>query len=415
MKYNITFAPTNSSHVGKNSSLLRLLRQRGHKIRILCTDQWVSQIHATLPSIRKTDFDWEEVASINIPREARKIRRICYSRRIARTVKAWIEANPSTDLFVFGGDMGIISRTFIRTARESGVPSVLVLDGLLLPRNPNYVPVGGILNRLRDAVANLAYKLSYGKGPRGASDVELVLAINETSRQVLLDSGVPNDIIAVVGSPEYDALAAKMNDAGDISQTAVRQRLRIAADRPVVFYAHQGLGMQEEGHKQVVKKLGEGCSKADAVLLVKFHPRSGESVSQWRQWAASVGLSETDVVFALDECTSIEAIQLCAVCVTAFSTVALEALMYSRPLMILRYLNVEFLLPYAQQYGVALEVFDEQELSDSIARLVQDPDLRSRLLANRSAAIAHELAGLDGKSGERSALAIERLLAKRAE
>ena len=415
MKYNITFVPTNSSHVPKNSSLLSLLRQRGHRIRILCLDPWFSHLHAALPSIRKTDFDWEEIAPINIPREARTILRACYSRRIARAVKARIEANPSTDLFIFGGDRGVISRTFIRTARKSGVPSVLVLDGLILPDNPDYVPLDGILKRLRDTLGYWAYKLLFRQGPKGASGVELVLAINETGRQALIANGAPKDIIEVVGSPEYDAIAAEMDDTGDVSQAAIREKLRIAADRPVVFYAHQTFGIPEDGYRQIIKKLAEGCVKANAILLVKFHPRGQDAVSQWRQWAASVGLSERDVVFARDECTSIEAVQLCSICVTVFSTVALEALINSRPLMILRYLNAQSLLPYAQQYGVALEVFDEQELSDSIARLVQDPDLRSRLLANRSAAIAHELAGLDGKSGERSALAIERLLAKRAE
>lgn len=414
MAFNITFVPTNSSHVEKNGALLNLLRQHGHTIKLLCLDQWSSRLYATLPSIRETDFDWEEVAPISISREARTIVRALSRRKIARGVKSWIQQSAPTDLFIFGADTGVVSRTFIRTARQFGIPSVLVLDGLTLPRNPDYVPAGRLVTRLRDTLGTRIYKLLYGSGPRGEY-AELVLTINEISRQALIDEGLPKEKIQAVGSPEYDALATPDDGAEEVSQTAVREKLGIDLERPVVFYAHQGLAIQKDDYRRIVRKLAEGCARANAVLLVKFHPRGSENPAEWKQWAASEELPETDVVFVLDECSSIEAIEICSICVTAFSTVALEAVVNSRPLLILRYPNAEYILPYAQMYGAALDVFEEQELPESVARLVRDDDLRSGILANRAAVIDHELGGLDGKSAERSALAIEKLLSERTE
>jgi hypothetical protein len=415
MKYDITFVPMSSSHIAKNISFLELLRQRGHRVRILCMDRWLGRIHAALPQIRETNFDWEEITPINvIPREARTMRRACYGRKIARAIKTWIEATPSIDLFIFASDTEVVSQTFIKTARESGIPSVLVLDGLVLPDNPNYVLGGGLLSRLRKTIAHWGYCFLYRRKPRGASSVELILAINETSRQALIAKGVPKNIVEVVGSPEYDALAATLKNTTDVSTTAIRKKLGIVSGRPVVFYAHQKLEIQKDGYRQIVKKLTEGCSLANAILLVKFHPRSEENISQWKQWIASLELSDSDIVFVRDACTSIEAIQLCDVCVTVHSTIALEALVNSRLLLILRYPNTEYFLPYAQQYDAALDVFDEHELPNSIVRLIQDTNLRSTLLSKQRDAITRELVGLDGKSAERSALAIEILLAKHA-
>jgi hypothetical protein len=157
-----------------------------------------------------------------------------------------------------------------------------------------------------------------------------------------------------------------------------------------------------------------GCRKAGALLLVKFHPRSQEYPGPWRSWAAAEGLPADSIFFFRDECTATEAVLLCTALITVHSTVVLDALVCRRPILLMQFLNIKELLPYAERYGIAVAVHSTLELAHAVTSIVVDTELRRRLLENFPRAIEHELQGLTGASADKTVHEIETLRQTRA-
>jgi hypothetical protein len=109
----------------------------------------------------------------------------------------------------------------------------------------------------------------------------------------------------------------------------------------------------------------------------------------------------------------VEAVRLCTVCVTIYSTVAMEALVFRKPLILIQYVNVPYLLPYGQHYGAALEVESPKALEQAIVSLLTDEDAKQRLARGLDVAIEKELLGLNGQSAERMVSELIGLIEKR--
>ncbi len=318
------------------------------------------------------------------------------------------KASPRPDVLIFGAECGQESRGFVRTARRSGIPCVLVEDGIHLPGEPD-PNAGSLAHRLNAKCVLFLYYRLYRVGPPGTSGVNLIFVINEASKQFFASMGLPAERIRVVGSPEHDALAARFraNDVCDCG--AVRQRLGLPGDRPVIFYAHQHLVFGEP-LRGMVREMWRGAVRAGAVLLVKFHPRSPEDLATWRAWVETQDLPRDGVMFVRDECTATEALMLCAAMVTVHSTVVFDALVLRRPLVLIRFLDTA---PVFSEYEVAIEVHQESELAAAVTSIIADQPRRQRLLDNFPRTIRHELHDLDGLTVQRTAGEIECLVASR--
>ena len=90
-------------------------------------------------------------------------------------------------------------------------------------------------------------------------------------------------------------------------------------------------------------------------------------------------------------------------CVTAYSTVALEAMLSRKPLILIQYLDVPVLLTYGEKYGAALEAFSPEELEAHVVAAMTDEAVRTRLVESARTCLDEELHGLDGRSTDRMA------------
>jgi glycosyltransferase involved in cell wall biosynthesis len=297
----------------------------------------------------------------------------------------------------------------VRVAKELGIPSILLVDGLAVGRNPLYRL--GLLPRLKVSLATSVYRMLNVGGLRGTSGVERVLVMNEASREEIIRHGVDDRRVKVVGSPEYDDLARKERDVDAPERNRrLRARLGITEGRPVVLFAHQSLFLPRREEQEFIRQLMHAVRACDGVLLVKFHPRCKENPADWRAWAEQEGFTATEVVFVRDWSPSIEVVRLSSACVTVYSTVALEALVLGTPLILIQYLNTESILPYGEKYGAAIAVRSPTEFRDAIVRAVTDAETRATLRRNAQVALVSELGGFNGRSLERSSEAVLDLL-----
>jgi len=391
----IWFVPTNTSHVGKLKPFMDALRGRGHDVRLLCLDPVHLPVHHTRPQIARTGYPFEVMSPGRYRQGRHWLISAARRPRLVEAIRAFL-AGGRADAFVFGADTGLVSRTFVQTAHAAGIPTVLVPDGLVLPRNPNYrLPPAA---RISAAIANAVGRLVQAGGARGASGVDLILVMSETGRRALAAAGLSPDKIHVVGSCEYDALASQA-PAG-IDETALARRVGLPPGRPVVLFVHQD-NIDAEATRRVVRTLVAGARRGGGVALLKFHPRLEQDLEKWRTWARCEKMAPDEAAFIRGECTSVEAVRLCSVCVTAYSTVALEALLYRKPLVLVQYLNLPMRLEYGREYGAAIEAEKPEDLEEAIASLLTDGALRDRLSRGAKGALEKEVGGLDGKSAER--------------
>ncbi|HEV8201422.1 MAG TPA: hypothetical protein VGS03_15505 [Candidatus Polarisedimenticolia bacterium] len=402
------FVPSNSSHVGKFRPLMDALRGRGDEVLLLDVDAANGAAFAARPQIGSSGYPSEALAPVPVDPDAHWLLQALHRGAIERAFDELVNRS-CVDVLVFGYDSFAVARAFVRVGKRHELPTVLIPDGLVVPANPRYRrnPAAA----LRDGVVELLLRGLGAGSVRGRSGVDAILVMNSMGREALVAGGVPPETIHVVGSPEYEALAARvrsMNDAGE--GEAVRARLGLDR-RPVILFAHQDLHGIERG---VVRTLVDAGRRVGAVVLVKLHPRASDRAADWILWAEREKIGPRDAVFVGAQCTSIEAVRVASVCVTAYSTVCLEAFVCGRPVVIVQYANVPYALPYAARYGAVLDAHSPAELVAGTIAVLRDPGVRDRLEAGRPRAIAGELGGLDGGSVDRMLQAIDAVRADRA-
>jgi hypothetical protein len=277
----------------------------------------------------------------------------------------------------------------------------MVPDGLVLPPNPDYRV--SLWWRLRGALSRFFKRTLRVGGPRGTGGADLILTMTESGQQAFVEMGIAAERIRVVGSCEYDALVRRIG--GPLTaqeEQELRARLGLAANRPVILFSHQPVvDLPEMRH--LVWKMAGAARQCGATLLVKFHPRSTDVPAEWRQWTQDAGLSDQDIVWTRTGCTAIEAVRLCAVCITFFSTTAVEAFVWRKPVVLIQCVNTGYVLEYGSQYGAALEAKKPEDLEPAIVSAATDPAVRERLNRGAEEALQKELFGLDGRSAQRMA------------
>ncbi len=408
MPWQIWFMPNSPLHVGRFRPLMDALRDRGDDVRLLCADSAFAPAQAAEAQVRTSGYPYEMLpAGVCDPaphwtRESRE------RRRLNAAVRKVLEGR-GIDAMIFGSDFGPMQREIMRAARQAGLATVYMTDGLVVPANPRYRVK--LLRRRKIGIglfrAALA-RLGYG-ALEGNSGVDLTLVMNTLGRDIFLRNGAPPGSVHVVGSPAYDRLAETAREPWPLEEDrAVRRRLGIREDCPIVLFAAQAFD-----HRPMILDLVPAVRAHGALLLVKFHPRIPEDLDAWRRWADEHGMTTEDVAFFKNELSSIEALRLCSACATVYSTVCIEAMILQKPVVFIQYLKTALALPYAAKYGAGIDVEAPEELRDAIGKVLHDADVRHRLLKNGQEALRDELLGPDGRSMERTLAAIDGVLVRR--
>ena len=399
MTWSVWFVPAQPNHVAKFKPLKDAMRGRGCEIHTLCVDVAIPPRKWIEPMLRAAEEPFEMFPSCGFRPFERWPLEYVQRPRLNRAVQAWLGSH-EVSLFVFGTDTPIVTREFIKEARNRRIPRVHVHDGLCGGPNPRLKK--SVLTRAHESVSDWLTRVTDMRPPRGERSADLFFVMDASSPPTLLRQGVPPDRIKVVGSAQYDAMARQTRVLATEEELARwRRTIGVKAGRPLILYAHQHITRTSEV-KEVIRTMVRAVRRFNGTLLVKFHPSTGGSVDAWRRWAADEGMAPEEVVFFMKELLSVEAIQMCAACVTAYSTVALEAMLCRTPLVIVQYLHVPVSLTYGERYGI-LAAFTPQQLEDHLVSVVTDPEVRSAAVQRGRDCISGELVGLDGRSAERMA------------
>ncbi len=189
------------------------------------------------------------------------------------------------------------------------------------------------------------------------------------------------------GCPRYDFLAA----------TPLRlSEPPLPPDRQVVLFASQSFFQDEAmrsrwDQEAVLRMVMQGARHPDWILAIKWHP------SELPSMASGEG---EGVVKQFHKENTMALVRRSDAVMTLFSTVALEAMYLSRPVVFLgpRDVRTPFDPPSS---GAGLRVTEAAELRETIRRLLNESQFRQDVVEDQQRYLERNYAPLDGRAGER--------------
>jgi hypothetical protein len=268
---------------------------------------------------------------------------------------------------VVGNDRWWLGQAFVRLARQRGIPSLSVQDGL-------------------------------------ASDdatwwwmsADRLVASGQMLARMLTQHGIPNSRIVVAGQPRFDRLHALRNSD---TRRSARRALKLDDDIFTVLFA-AGDGQAVEYRRAVVAAT---MAVADVHLLLRPHPADPVGIH--------TRLLQSYPSGRISLCAEQHIVELlCAadVLVTQYSTVALEAVLLGKTVLTTGFPGIHLAVDYAQ-FGIATRIGSPEELTQTLQRLAKEPrnDRRADERDGVFAILEDFVGPIDGHAGHRVAMTIK--------
>jgi UDP-N-acetylglucosamine 2-epimerase len=289
------------------------------------------------------------------------------------------------DVIVVVGEQRVYGRCFLAAAQALGVPTLGMQHGVI-PRDhrqykhcPDAVPQNGRF-----------------VGTTACPIPDKTAVYGELFKRTLVEEGgYPADSVAVTGQPAYDFL---YNTTDNDSKERICQQLGIDPDKEIVVLAtHMHGGAGDYQKRRLLETVFDAMIEfPELKLVVKLHP--AEDPALHRRVAGERRLLD-DIVIVKDV-NLFDLLRASGVLITAHSTVALEAMLFGKPVVTVNVTGTPDVMPYAER-GAAVSVRDAAHLVEAIRAVLTEEDLRRRLAESREAFLADCLHPVDGKAARR--------------
>lgn len=406
----IVFLPSNRINVHKNSVLLNELKNAGFRVLVLCIDELVADAVTARQSIVESGFEYLSISGGSFRRNSHWVIQSFQKSLVVDPLKVLFD-NEAPVLLLTAYDGDVVPFWICKEFQKRRLPVVLVPDGMVLEESPSYSVTS--YYSIKRFVGKTIKKICGVGDLRGSSKPDYVMLLNASGRGAFAEFGITPDRVYTVGTPEYENLANNSLDlvSTEDSKKNIYSKLAISLDRPFIFFAHQSnFGLSNLEMFEFVFTMASAAKHSGATLVVKFHHRSDNKIIEWEEWRESVNLSDQDVMFTNHHLYSIDILTEATLCITAFSTVGLEAIFCKTPLIVIKFLNTQYELQFAEDYDCAWNVHSLSQLDEAIKVLLSDENKRNYYIESGLTALKTEVA-LGGKSSiEKSVALIQRIV-----
>lgn len=329
-----------------------------------------------------------------------------------------------------------IPRAFAHAAADMGIPVLSVDDGVTFTTPARYGNVwyspGRLtprrvlrwlkdrqrFNRWRDllfvfrtfrAVSGLTPALAALRGeidhrfPRPNIRHMKYAVAGQSAKDAYVQRGVDPDNVYITGQPRFDALLRRK-----FNREQLVSELGIPGDKGIIVLATQHLAggfctekQQREFTEIVVRAMP---SFPEHQLVIKPHPQEVED--DFRNILAELGETRAVVRQKVDIYELLHASDLL---ITAYSTVALEAMLLDKPVVTINLTGKPDPMPYASS-GAAIGVYKKEDLIPAMKNVLSDTRTREELANQRRAFVLEHAYKPDGRASRRVAEVIARLI-----
>jgi hypothetical protein len=228
--------------------------------------------------------------------------------------------------------------------------------------------------------------------------------LSPSAKEWFIKDGFPAERLFVIGQPRFDQIQKqKYNPA------KLRAELNIAADKGIIVLATQPMVecnfWTEKERQKFIETAAVGVKGLpDRQLIVKLHP--DEKIEDYRRILAGIGDKSNIVCQGTD---MYELLNACDVLITYYSTVALEAMLFHKPVITLNLFGKPDVFPYAQS-GAALGVYREEEFVPAVRKAIYDENARAELAVKSREFAEAQIYKPDGQASKRGADLILKLV-----
>lgn len=406
------FVCSNQTHVRMFTPVARALEREGR-----VAPHWVAldRYYSQEAERALREHGWAHYALLPRPKgasgtpwEGTAWTRMQILRQGRRAVRTFLHAEQPS-VVVLGNDMGSLERLFIAEARQRGIPSLLVQDGVIALRPMPAEAVSLHVRVVRAALNALGMRLPDSK-PYGQNGADRIAVMGSAVAEWLATQGVPKERIVVTGQPRYDSLCALREGTTlptglDSLHLPERDKIILFCSQPYLRYNVCDEAKARSIWRTVidgVKWLGAGHH-----LVAKLHP--AEDLEWTRRWLGTDLPSEwtltrdADVLSLLARADAL---------VTLISSTALEAICLGKPVVLLDLGIMPEPVPYSEA-GAALRARSAEELVQRLREALHDGATRQRLAEAREAFLLAYAGPLDGQASLRVAREVRALAAER--
>jgi len=200
-----------------------------------------------------------------------------------------------------------------------------------------------------------------------------VLAVpGEREKEYLINKGVESDKIIVIGRPRYeDFYKGKLKKLKKVTDIFTGKVYRFERDKLTVLLASSPVGRYSKRRK--IRSVVNALKDLGLInnLLIKLHPREdGKIIKQI--------LDELNIeITIIKDYNILDVINSSDIILSRNSTIVLEAMILSKPVILLEFINYNF--EFSGKYlfkddDYLINIFDEKLLKDSIYKLFHDKE-----------------------------------------
>ncbi|MBI4489887.1 MAG: glycosyltransferase [Deltaproteobacteria bacterium] len=224
---------------------------------------------------------------------------------------------------------------------------------------------------------------------------------NERTREFLTRvSAYPAESVRVVGVPSYDPI---LRAKETLDRVAIGARLGLEDGKPLILVLSQPFVKEEDWKFFAGAVLGCARRLPELEWVIKLHP--SDLASRWREKANQLGLANLRIISG----NLYEWLFVCHIAVSWFSSAILEALVLSRPVIVLRIpgcLNADVFI----EDGLVAGVGGMDELMQAINTILSRQAWGDPLTDKKKRALVKHVYEVDGRACERLGNLIDELV-----
>jgi hypothetical protein len=294
------------------------------------------------------------------------------------------------DLILVSSEYGIFEKSLVVAGKLQGVPTLAIQHGNIGPLHKGYIYSQNSMS-LSGSIEAPYCPIPDETAVYGPYYYDMLTKM----------SAYPPSSVVITGQPRYDVLA--MADRV-YSKKEFCDRLNLDSQKKIVLVGTENIGITEGRTflRSVLKALKDF---QDLEVVVKPHP--GERGEWYKDVLEEEGVRA--VVLSKDADT-FEALYICDLFLTGFSTIATEGIILGKVGVTLHMGEGEDPTPYYKE--VTLRVSSEADLIPAIKKALYDKKTREKIKAEGKRFVYAHAYKQDGKATERLVDLIERMIKK---